>query len=204
MMQSDGLRFGPVNPGAVHLCVDMQRLFTREGPWPTPWMDRVLPVVARMVEVRPQQTVFTRFIPPQRPEQMPGAWRRYYERWREVTLERLDPALLALVPDLAGFVPPATVVDKPTYSAFGFTTLHRDLQARGVDTLIVSGAETDVCVLATIFGAIEHGYRVIVPSDAICSSSDTGHDALMGMYRERLGQQTETASSDAIIAAWER
>jgi len=35
----------PLTPRTVHLCVDMQRLFSRDGPWPTPWMDRVLPVV---------------------------------------------------------------------------------------------------------------------------------------------------------------
>ena len=31
------------DPNAAHLCLDMQRLFSFEGPWPTPWMERVLP-----------------------------------------------------------------------------------------------------------------------------------------------------------------
>jgi hypothetical protein len=29
----------------------------------------------------------TRFIPPERPDQMPGMWQRYYGRWRVVTHE---------------------------------------------------------------------------------------------------------------------
>lgn len=33
----------PKPDGTVHLCLDMQRLFGRDGPWPTPWMERVLP-----------------------------------------------------------------------------------------------------------------------------------------------------------------
>ena len=31
----------PLTERSVHLCVDMQRIFSAEGPWPTPWMDRV-------------------------------------------------------------------------------------------------------------------------------------------------------------------
>jgi nicotinamidase-related amidase len=201
-MSNGELRFGPIGPGAVHLCVDMQRLFAEGGPWPTPWMNRVLPTVVRLVEHRPEQTVFTRFIPPRRPEDMPGVWQRYYERWRHVTLERVDHALLDLVAPLDRFVPPAGVFDKQNYSAFFSGALHRQLTERGVDTLIITGAETDVCVLATVFGGVELGYRVIVVSDAICSSSDAGHDALMLLYRERLGQQTETADCDTIMENW--
>ena len=42
----------------------------------------------------PERTVFTRFITPQRAEEMPGAWRRYYEAWPETTRDRLDVRLL--------------------------------------------------------------------------------------------------------------
>ena len=49
---------------------------------------------------------------------MPGAWRRYFHQWEEMTLERIDPRLLELVPSLARFVPPAAVIDKHFYSPF--------------------------------------------------------------------------------------
>jgi hypothetical protein len=32
----------PMTERSVHLCVDMQRIFSAESPWPTPWTDRVL------------------------------------------------------------------------------------------------------------------------------------------------------------------
>jgi len=198
----ESLRFGPLGHGTVHLCIDMQCLFAPGGPWETPWMTRVLPVVAALAAFRPERTIFTRFIPPRRPEEMPGTWRRYYGVWREVTRERVDPALLGLVPPLARLVPPAMVFDKPVYSAFAGVRLHRLLRARGVDTLILSGAETDVCVLSTLLGAVDLGYRVVVVGDAVCSSSDTGHDALMTIYRERLSQQVETATAETVMAAW--
>jgi nicotinamidase-related amidase len=84
----------PLTERSVHLCVDMQRIFSSEGPWPTPWMEKVLPVVGALVSHHPERTVFTRFIPPERPDRMPGMWQRYYTRWRAATCEQLDLRLL--------------------------------------------------------------------------------------------------------------
>ena len=75
---ASGLRFGPVGPKAIHLCVDMQTLFAERTDWHVPWLERVLPAVTRLAEAHPERTVFTRFVPPERPEDAAGAWRRYY------------------------------------------------------------------------------------------------------------------------------
>lgn len=195
----------PIRPErTVHLCVDMQRLFSDDGPWPTPWMTRVLPNCAALVAIEPERTIFTRFIPPRAPEDAHGAWRRYYARWREATRDRLDPRLVELMPELARHVPPATVFDKPVYSAFAGRQLATLLADRGIDTLIVSGAETDVCVLSTILGAIDLGYFVVVVRDAVCSSSDRGHDALISMFERRLSQQLAIEDTEAVLNAWMR
>ena len=89
---ASGLRFGPVGPKAIHLCVDMQTLFAERTDWHVPWLERVLPAVTRLAEAHPERTVFTRFVPPERPEDAAGAWRRYYAHWSHMTGERLDPA----------------------------------------------------------------------------------------------------------------
>ncbi len=192
----------PLTGRSVHLCVDMQRLFSPDGPWPTPWMDRTLPVIAEIAKVHAARTVFTRFIPPATPEDMPGRWRRYYERWREVTRERLDLRLLDLVPPLNSLAPPALVVDKPVYSPFAGWRLPAMLREREADALVVTGAETDVCVLGTVLGAVDHGYRVVLVTDAVCSSSDAGHEALLTLYRERFSEQIEVATADEVLSAW--
>src|SRR5689334_18057930 len=103
---------------AVHLCVDMQQIFAKGGVWETPWMERVLPAVRDIVARYPERTVFSRFIPPVAPEDAPGQWRPYFERWKIATRGSLGGTQLGLVPELARFAPPATVIDKPTYSAF--------------------------------------------------------------------------------------
>lgn len=200
---SDQLLLLPLTERSVHLCVDMQRLFTADGPWPTPWMDRVLPVVAALAHRHPERTVFTRFIPPERAELMPGMWRRYYARWRVATREVIPLELLELMPPLAGLCPPATIIDKTRYSAFAESGLIAHLRQREADTLIISGSETDVCVLATVLDAVDIGYRVIVVRDAICSSSDEGHEMLMRLYHTRYTEQIETANAEAVLARWE-
>ncbi|MBV9523414.1 MAG: cysteine hydrolase [Alphaproteobacteria bacterium] len=201
-MAFDLLPFGPLTQRTAHLCIDMQNLFAEGTPWHTPWMERVLPAVFRIAERHPERTIFTRFIPPRRAADMPGSWQRYYDRWRDLTRERLDPRYLELVPPLRELVPPAVILDKPVYSPFARRPLLDLLRRRGVDSLVVSGGETDVCVLAAVMDAVDHGYRVILAADALCSSSDRTHDNLLTLYRERFGQQIEVAQSAAILACW--
>jgi nicotinamidase-related amidase len=131
-----------------------------------------------------------------------GTWRCYYERWASMTLERLDPAMIELVPELRALSPPAHVLDKRVYSPWLDDTLQGWMQARGVATMVVTGGETDVCVLATVLGAVDRGYRVVVVTDALYSSSDETHEALLRLYRDRFGQQVETAKVDEILSAW--
>ena len=197
------LPFGSLNDRTVHLCIDMQNLFALDTPWHTPWMTRVLPVVVRIAERHPARTVFTRFIPPTRPDRMPGSWQRYYEHWRDLTLERMDPGLIELVPPLRALAPPAEVIDKRVYSPFTEPELPALLRHRGTKSLVITGAETDVCVLAAVLGAVDLGYRVVLATDALCSSSDQTHDALLTVYHRRFGQQIEVASSETILACWD-
>jgi hypothetical protein len=125
----------------------MQLIFAEVTPWHTPWIGRVLPIIEEIARRHARRTVFTRFLPPADPAEMPGSWQRYYRRWRELTLEQLDPALLELVPPLARLVPPATVIDKHVYSPFVERAPLHHLRDIGADALVISGAETDVACL---------------------------------------------------------
>ncbi|KAK0339884.1 hypothetical protein LTR94_032761, partial [Friedmanniomyces endolithicus] len=75
------------------------------------------------------------------------------------------------------------------YSPWIGTDFDAVLRRSEVDALVVTGAETDVCVLASVLGAVDLGYRVIVVTDALCSSSDPSHDRLIALYHERYAQQ---------------
>jgi nicotinamidase-related amidase len=187
---------------AAHLCIDMQNIFARGGVWETPWMERVLPTISEICARYRERTVFTRFITPEKPEDRRGQWQSYFTRWQRATRGSLPRNALDLVPELARYVPPALVVDKSAYSAFFGSRLGHVLVERHVGTVIVSGAETDVCVLATVLGAVDLGFRVVIVQDALCSSSDLGHDALMTMYRTRFTEQIDLVSAEELFGMW--
>jgi nicotinamidase-related amidase len=196
--------FGPISPRAVHLCVDMQNIFMPGAPWATPWMMRVTPIIAEMTARFADRTIFTRFLTPATSEQATGMWQRYYRRWHTLTRSEIDEELLDLIPVLRRFVPPALIIDKMHYSPFTEPTLLAHLKKCGADTLVITGAETDVCVLSTVLGAIDRGFRTIIVTDAICSSADDHHDALMKLYHQRFTEQVETATAEMVLRLWQQ
>ncbi|MCS3760224.1 cysteine hydrolase [Bradyrhizobium sp. CCBAU 53351] len=187
---------------AVHLCIDMQNIFAPGGLWATPWMERVLPTIASIVARYQARTVFTRFITPEDPADRRGQWQRYFHRWHQATRRNLPPSALDLVPALTRFVPPAAIIDKPAYSAFSNPALATSLVDKNVGTVVISGAETDVCVLSTVLSAVDLGFRVVIVEDALCSSSDVGHDALMTMYRTRFHGQVDLVTAEELAEFW--
>lgn len=201
-MAARGLVNGPLGESSIHLCVDMQRLFAPGGPWAVPWVQKVLPAIEEMTAKHSQETVFTRFIPAARPGEGVGMWRRYYARWAEVTLSNIDTGLIELVPSLAQFVPPAKVLDKRVYSPWTEGQLDALLHNSGKDTLVITGGETDVCVLAAVLGAIDRGFRTVLVGDAICGSADQTHDALMELYSSRFSEQVELVSAAEVLEQW--
>jgi nicotinamidase-related amidase len=72
----------------------------------------------------------------------------------------------------------------------------------GIGTLVITGGETDVCVLATVLGAIERGFRTVLVTDAICSSADQTHDAQMELYRSRFSEQVEAVRIEEVLENW--
>ena len=193
--------FEPIS-NAVHLSIDMQNLFAPGGIWETPWMERVLPAIVAIAELNPPRTVFTRFVTPLHAEDRPGRWQRYFTKWECATRSRLSSSQLEIVSPLSRLIPPASVIDKPAYSAFAESILAVFLRDKSVDTLIITGSETDVCVLATVLDAVDLGFRVIVVEDALCSSFDEGHDALMTLYRNRFSEQVELMTQAQVCDLW--
>lgn len=201
-MMGNGLRYGPLGPNGVHICVDMQRLFGPGYPWAVPWLERILPKVVAICSHHPARTIFTRFIPPARAEDTHGTWRRYYRKWDNVTLEHIGNEAVQLLPELSSYTPPAKVIDKSVYSPWLTPALDELLTRGKVDTIFLTGGETDICVLATALGAIDRGFRLILVKDALCSSSDRTHDELMDLYSSRFDTQIEVIETDDLLDNW--
>jgi len=203
-MSISGLRFGALGDRIVHVAVDMQELFARDSEWASPVTLAIAPLVARIAAHRPHRTIFTRFLPPRAAHEAAGQWQAYYRRWESVLASRNDPALYDLLAMLRPFVPPAKVIDKATHSAFETPAFQLALDALGTDTVVFSGVETDVCVLATAMTAIDRGLRTILVSDALASSSEAGHASAMAAIYPRFDQQIEVIDTTTLLEGWNR
>jgi nicotinamidase-related amidase len=73
---------------------------------------------------------------------------------------------------------------------------------QGYGRLGSMGGETDVCVLSTMLGALDWGFRVVLVTDALCSSADETHDAMMDLFCNRFGEQVETAPTEVVLRQW--
>jgi maleamate amidohydrolase len=95
------------------------------------------------------------------------------------------PALLVLEPgsewvEIDPRIAPADgepVLSKTFASAFFGTTLASALATAGCDTVVVTGASTSGCVRATAVDALQHGYRVVVPREAVGDRNPAAHQA---------------------------
>lgn len=184
-----------------HICVDMQRMFAEDTPWQVKWLERISPQVIEVAGRHAERTVFTRFVPPENAAEAPGTWKDYYRKWWMMTGEHLPREMADLIPPLARYVPPAKVFDKRVYSPWLDGRLHAAFLREQVTSLVVSGGETDVCVLATALGGIDLGYRVIMLDDAVWSGADETYDASLKLLGDRFSVQLELMSTEAFLAA---
>jgi nicotinamidase-related amidase len=69
------------------------------------------------------------------------------------------------------------VVLKKYASAFFGTDLQTELTTQRVDTLVLAGVTTSGCIRATAVDSLQHGYRTIVPADAVGDRAEGPHHA---------------------------
>jgi maleamate amidohydrolase len=73
--------------------------------------------------------------------------------------------------------PGEPVLTKLFASAFFGTPLASLLTAAGCDSVVVTGASTSGCVRATVVDALQHGYRPVVPREAVGDRNSAAHEA---------------------------
>jgi ureidoacrylate peracid hydrolase len=187
------------------IVVDVQRLFTDMVPFPlTPALDEVLrrmnlflaearhrgvPVVRLRTVLAPEDhSVNTLLWPDEmRAQFLPGAPGTHD-----------DPAVPTEEGDLE--------VIKTRYSGFVGTQLDSILKSLGVETTVICGLTTNVCVQSTVRDSWQYGYRTVTLSDC-CSESNGGpfplvsHEAALQSIARNFGI---ICSSQDVVEAWDQ
>lgn len=176
------------------LIVDVQPVFTDAD-------DPKLPVLRRFLDAAREAgvlQVFTRFVRAESPT----------ERWRELWEEQCGADFVEMVapnsPDAAflpGFAPEAgdLEVTKDRYSAFIRSDLADQLRSRGIETVVVTGFSTDVCVSSTARDAFQLDFRTITLSDCCAAAEPVRHEAALETLGRRFGR---VCASDEVVATW--
>jgi len=105
-----------------------------------------------------------------------------------------------IIPELAPLAS-EPVIDKPGKGAFYQTDLDLMLRNRGIDTLLVCGVTTEVCVHTTVREANDRGYRCVVVADCCGSYFPEFHEVGLRMIAAQGGIFGWVAQSAAVIGA---
>jgi ureidoacrylate peracid hydrolase len=95
--------------------------------------------------------------------------------------------------------PDERVVIKHRYSAFIHTDLNTVLKAKGIESVLVTGVATNVCVETTARDAYMYDYYVTMLGDCAAAYDPKLHEATLENIRLHFGL---VASSDEIIETW--
>lgn len=186
------------------LIVDMQNDFVREGaPMEVPDARATIPHHQRLIAFcrnAGMPIIYTRFLAgPNRtlmwewsPQLEPPtlACQRGHKRHYADIDRTLDCAdvIDELYPQPGDFV-----VDKYGYGAFHSTNLEDTLRSLGVESLILTGTVTQICVEETGREAFHHGYKTTMVSDAVSSYLPDLHAATLKNFAFKFGWVKTTA-----------
>jgi len=76
------------------------------------------------------------------------------------------------------------ILPKRRFSAFFKTDLDQTLRVFGVDSIIVTGMTTEVCVLMTVLDGLSHDFSVILLEDCSASRNKEFHKGCLNLYRD--------------------
>jgi len=89
------------------------------------------------------------------------------------------------------------VLYKRSYSGFRDTGLDIVLRALGVDTVVLMGIHTHICVLHTAWDAFYYGYNIVVVKDGVAAFSPEDHEYALKYMEKVYG--AKIVSSDEVL-----
>ena len=181
------------------IVVDMQNDFVRVGaPLEVPDARETIDVHLELLDwfrARRRPVVFTRFIAgpsrtlmwnwsPQIAPPVCCCWPGFRRAYGDIEGERDCVAVIDELVPLQG----EQQVDKYGYNGFHRTRLTDVLVAHSVDTVLITGTVTQICVEDTVRGAFHEGFQAVVVSDAVSSYAPELHRASLQTLSMKYGR----------------
>jgi ureidoacrylate peracid hydrolase len=208
----DGLHmFDHIDPSrTAHIIVDLQNGFMEPGATvELPVAREIVPNVNRICEaVRAAGgiNVFVRYLIDDETQVSWSSWFRDF-----ASPQRRKAMIETFGRDCHGFAlwsgldvqKTDLIVDKTRFGAFvpGSSKLHEILQARGIDTLIITGTATNVCCESTARDAMQMNYKVIFVADGNAAMTDAEHNATLNNMVTLFADVMTTKEVTSVLAS---
>lgn len=89
------------------------------------------------------------------------------------------------------------LIPKRYYSGFRETRLENLLRELGVDTLIICGIHTHICVRHTAADAVLRGFRIVIPQDCVAAYTEKDHQD--GLTHLKTAYEAEIKKTEEVI-----
>jgi nicotinamidase-related amidase len=180
------------------IIVDMQNDFVRTGaPLEVPDARKTVEANKKLLKTYKSESypvIYTKFLShpheyllwnwsPQCHPPTKCCWKGH-ERFYEDLKTKVD--CTEIIEELAP-APEDIIIEKYYYGAFHETPLASHLLSLKVDTVVITGTVTQICVEETAREAFRHGFKTIVVEDAVSSFAPDLHDAALKNFRMKFG-----------------
>ena len=189
----------------AHIVVDLQNGFMAPGqPAEIPMAREIVPNVNRISRSLRAAGGLVIYIQNTIDVEAKRTWSNWFDHMSgQKRLARMQEAFQdgsfghSIWPDLE-VLPGDLKVNKSRYGAFvpGASELHSILQARNIDTVIITGTATNVCCESTARDAMMLNYKVLFVSDGTATWTDDEHNATLGTM---LIQFADVRSTDEVV-----
>ena len=144
------------------MVIDMQKAYLNGAPWECLDTEGAEANIVRLLESGAcDEVMITRYEYPKAPA---GVWKAYNEVYADINA---DPVNEEFTDGIAPFAERYPVYVKDVYGSFSDPAIRAAVRETGCDTLVVTGVVAECCVLSTVYGAIDEGYKVIYLTDAV-------------------------------------
>jgi ureidoacrylate peracid hydrolase len=203
--------FNDIDPArTAHIVVDLQNGFMAPGqPAEIPAAREIVPNVNRISAALRAAGGLVVYIQNTIDATAKQAWSNWFTYMSgERRKEAMDAAFAdgsfghSLWPELE-VLAGDTRVKKNRFGAFvpGSSNLHEVLQARNIDTVIITGTATNVCCESTARDAMMMNYKVIFVSDGTATFNDEEHNATLGIM---LAMFADVMTTDEVVVRLSR
>jgi len=199
-----------VSKRTAHIVVDLQNGFMAPGQVAEIGTARdIVPNVNRISDAVRQSGGLVVYIQNTFDEIAVSTWSTFFDHFcsperRARMIAAFSPGAEghALWPDL-DVLPEDLKVQKRRFGAFapGASDLHAILQARGIDTLIVTGTASQVCCESTARDAMMLNYKVFFVADGNATFTDTEHNATLSAMAHTFCDVVDTDTIISLLQA---